>query len=64
MHKAMTTQVYLILGTEFNEDTGLLVPHDNNSRFDSHHHVKTQLAYLSWEHCVAPFYHSDLLILK
>lgn len=60
----ITTQVYLVLWTDLNKDSVLLVPHDHNSTFDCHHHVEPHPADLKWEHRVASLHHRELLILK
>lgn len=56
--------VYLVLWAEFNEKTGLLVPHEHESRLNRHHHVKTHLADLSREHLAAALRDTELLIFK
>lgn len=56
--------VYLELGAEFNEKTGLLVPHEDKSLHDRHHLVNTHLLYLSREHLTAALYHLEAVIFK
>lgn len=60
----ITTQGYLVLWTELNKDTRLLVPHDHDSMFDCHHHVKPHPADLKGQHLVASFHHGELLVLE
>lgn len=56
--------VYLEFWAEFNEKTGLVVPHEHKSRLDHHHQVNTHLLNLSREHLAAALYYLEVLIFK